>query len=325
MAVKCCWSKLSIDFDSESDWLVLGVAQSQRSMDPNARGHSGDLERSKKRRWWWWSCLKSRVIDNLTCSIFLNVVGVSVDVVRVGTPLIPLIPLLNPPSFTNWKERRITSSLELKSREGKFDELQIKTLTLMSLTWCIKSSLARKFAISQASIARFLFDLLNIICFVSFWSDWIFYKANWKDIHTFYIDTILDHTSQLHTSNKIKTNCISHGLSKKTNIWRSTTINSNGSRNGETIYSKSHQWISRIEAILRKVRFEISKNTCSARLSFQSCSLRKKSWNLERNLSSCGCEASIQVKLLISSLAILTFLAREKAQSIHWELACRRV
>lgn len=30
--------------------------------------------------------------------MFLKVVGVKVDVVRVGTPLIPLIPLLNPPS-----------------------------------------------------------------------------------------------------------------------------------------------------------------------------------------------------------------------------------
>lgn len=39
----------------------------------------------------------------ITCSMFLKVVGVNVDVVLVGTPLIPLIPLLNPPSLTNCK------------------------------------------------------------------------------------------------------------------------------------------------------------------------------------------------------------------------------
>lgn len=71
-----------------------------------------DCERSFVRSWKVWKDEKVRnvscrfVILCLTCSIFLNVVGVSVDVVRVGTPLIPLIPLLlNPPSFTNCKKK----------------------------------------------------------------------------------------------------------------------------------------------------------------------------------------------------------------------------
>lgn len=83
------------------------VERNRLNTVPIVKGRSGDLETSIKKSAASESiCLRVKCEKRLTCSMFLKVVGVKVDVVRVGTPLIPLIPLLNPPSTNCNKEMK---------------------------------------------------------------------------------------------------------------------------------------------------------------------------------------------------------------------------